>query len=121
MPTVLPLLREVYVAETRELAHERARPFLAAKYESYLTWGQDKALPAGDPLAMPFDQLTESRFIVGTPDDLIRGLELYTERLGVNFVTLRLQWPGMPHAHVVDAIRLIGEQVIPHFKARSSS
>jgi alkanesulfonate monooxygenase SsuD/methylene tetrahydromethanopterin reductase-like flavin-dependent oxidoreductase (luciferase family) len=118
MPAILPLLREVYVAETRPLAQERARPYLAAKYESYLTWGQDKALPADDPLAMPFEQLTESRFIMGTPDDVIRGIELYEQRLGVNFVTLRLQWPGMPHADVVKAIGLIGGHVIPHFKAR---
>lgn len=117
-PAVLPLMREVFVAETNQRAQERAWPHLAAKYQSYLAWGQDKALPEYDPLALPFEELLQDRFVVGDPDRVIRGLETYVDRLGVNFITLRLQWPGMPPSDVAAAIRLFGNHVIPHFKQK---
>jgi hypothetical protein len=41
----------------------------------------------------------------------------------VNHVAFRLQWPGRdaatPQEKVLNAIRLIGERVVPHFLARS--
>ena len=45
VPETLPMMRELYVAEDRETACVSSQPYLAAKYEAYAAWGQDRALP----------------------------------------------------------------------------
>ena len=40
----------------------------------------------------------------------------YRDRLGVTTMTFRLQWPGMEQSKVLRSIRLLGEQVFPHFR-----
>lgn len=121
LPAVLPLMKEVYLDENRKRAEEICRPYLENKYKAYVQWGQDKALPKNDALDLPFDQLVEDRFVVGDPDAVIRGLETYVERLGVNFLSFRLQWPGMSHEHAVKGIKLMGKHVLPYFKKKYGS
>lgn len=59
------------------------------------------------------DFLMESTSVlVGSPEQLVERLR-ELERRGVNEVLLRID--GMPHKQIVDAITLIGEEVIPHF------
>ena len=43
--SVLPMTRELFVAETREAALQASAPFLTGKYDTYAAWGQDRALP----------------------------------------------------------------------------
>jgi alkanesulfonate monooxygenase SsuD/methylene tetrahydromethanopterin reductase-like flavin-dependent oxidoreductase (luciferase family) len=117
-PTVIPLMREVYIDETYERARRVAQPFLEQKYRIYVRWGQDRALPKSDRLNQPFDFLARDRFVIGGPDEVIRELERYISALGVNFFTVRLQWPGMEHELAVRAIRLFGRYVIPYFKSK---
>ncbi len=115
LPKVLPLMKELYVDETQAKAEATARPYLEAKYKAYVQWGQDKALPKTDALDLPFDQLVQDRFVIGDPDTVIRGLERYVRTLGVNFLSFRLQWPGMPHELAVKGLKLMGKHVIPYF------
>ena len=59
-PDELPMMREIFVAETRDKAKEIARPYLEEKYKVYHQWGQDKAMPKGDDnLDLDFDELTK--------------------------------------------------------------
>src|SRR5579884_3208132 len=51
--------------------------------------------------------------INGTPDDVIRDLETCIEQLGVNYIIVRMQWPGMAHRATARAIKLMGKYVIP--------
>ena len=121
-PAVVPVLKELYCAETREQAWADARPFLEEKYRVYVEWGQDKVLPKQeDHLDQGFEALQGDRFIVGDPDDVIEQLERYQQELGANHALLRLQWPGRERSlgqdKVLNSIRLIGKHVIPHFAA----
>jgi alkanesulfonate monooxygenase SsuD/methylene tetrahydromethanopterin reductase-like flavin-dependent oxidoreductase (luciferase family) len=118
LPATLPLMKELYVDETQARAEATARPYLENKYKAYVQWGQDKALPKTDALDLPFDELVEDRFVVGDPDYVIRSLENYVQKLGVNFLCFRLQWPGMEHDAAVRGIRLLGQHVIPYFKRK---
>ena len=113
MPTELPLLREAWIAETRERAWQEAAPYLARKYAVYTDWGQDRAVPATQTFDRPLEELARDRFIIGTPDDLVAESRRYAQELGVTTLMLRVQWPGMPRQQVVDQIRLIGESVRP--------
>jgi len=112
-PTELPIIKELYLAGDRRTARTEGRPFLEAKYKAYASWGQDKALPEGDSFAHEFEDLVADRFIVGDPDDAVREITRYAERLGVNSFIFRVQWPGMEPARVLRTIALLAERVLP--------
>jgi alkanesulfonate monooxygenase SsuD/methylene tetrahydromethanopterin reductase-like flavin-dependent oxidoreductase (luciferase family) len=119
-PSELPLLREAWVAPTREQAWAEAGPFLASKYQVYESWGQDKVVPADQHFARPLDDLARDRFIIGTPDDLLAEAHRYATELGATTLILRMQWAGMRQQDVLRTIRLIGEQVLPRLGAVTS-
>lgn len=103
-----PLIREAFVADTASQARELARPFLEKKYQTYLQWGQDRAMPSGDSLAANFDRLAEDRFLIGSPADVADEVRRYEAELDVNTLIFRVQWPGMPHAPAERSIQLLG-------------
>ena len=51
---VTPILKDVCVAPTDAEALRLARPYLQAKYEAYVDWGQSEALPGTDTLRREF-------------------------------------------------------------------
>jgi alkanesulfonate monooxygenase SsuD/methylene tetrahydromethanopterin reductase-like flavin-dependent oxidoreductase (luciferase family) len=112
-PAELPIIKELYVAPDRRTALKECRPFLEAKYKAYASWGQDKALPEGDSFAHEFEELVADRFIVGDPDDAVREIKRYAERLDANCFIFRIQWPGMEQAKVLRTIKLLAERVFP--------
>jgi alkanesulfonate monooxygenase SsuD/methylene tetrahydromethanopterin reductase-like flavin-dependent oxidoreductase (luciferase family) len=111
-PVELPLMREAWLADTREQAWAEAAPYLARKYAVYTAWGQDRAVPVEQTFDRPLEELARDRFIIGTPDDLVAAAQRYATQLGVTTLILRAQWPGMPREQVLDQIRLIGQAVV---------
>ena len=120
LPDDLPMMRELYVDTDRKRAFEQARSYLEPKYQAYAAWGQDRALPGEESFRQPFEQLTKDRFLIGTPDDVIQEVERYERELGVNYLLLRLQWPGMPQDKVLRQLALFGRYIVPHFKKRDA-
>ncbi len=113
-PNVLPIMRECYLAETEAEAIRIARPSLEAKYKSYHAWGQDKSMAAGDNnLDMPFEELLEDRFLLGSPDQVAEQLIGYSRRLGVTAVIPAFQSLGTPHAQVMESMELFAKEVMP--------
>jgi alkanesulfonate monooxygenase SsuD/methylene tetrahydromethanopterin reductase-like flavin-dependent oxidoreductase (luciferase family) len=111
---VTPIIKEVCVAETDEEALACASPYLEAKYESYVAWGQSEVLPGGDTLRREFDALSaEGRFVIGSPESCATQLQEHIERLGVDHIVVRVQWPGMPSEPAVRSIRLLAGEVLP--------
>jgi alkanesulfonate monooxygenase SsuD/methylene tetrahydromethanopterin reductase-like flavin-dependent oxidoreductase (luciferase family) len=115
-PREIPIRRELFVANDRNTALRTCMPYLERKYQTYVSWGQSGALPQEDTLDLPFDELRDQRFIIGSPDDCVEQLLLYHKRLGANHFLLRVQWAGIPQEQVLEAITLIGERVIPHLR-----
>jgi alkanesulfonate monooxygenase SsuD/methylene tetrahydromethanopterin reductase-like flavin-dependent oxidoreductase (luciferase family) len=118
MPAARPICLELHVAPTHEEAVETARPFLAAKYDAYAQWGQDKVLPGEENFRSAFDDLARDRFILGTPDEVIAAIEERVRRLDSNYLIFRLGWPGMEAARILRVIDLMGTRVLPHFHAK---
>lgn len=112
-PAELPLIREVFCARDRAAALELARPYLDNKYRVYTHWGQDKALPAGESFAVPFEALEGERFVLGSPDDCLRALLPWREQLGVNHFIFRTHWSGMPVGSALHSMDLLSREVIP--------
>jgi alkanesulfonate monooxygenase SsuD/methylene tetrahydromethanopterin reductase-like flavin-dependent oxidoreductase (luciferase family) len=115
-PQEIPIRRELFVAKDRDTALRTCMPYLERKYQTYVSWGQSGALPQEDTLDLPFDDLRDQRFIIGSPEDCVEQLLLYHERLGANHFLLRVQWAGMPQAQVLEAIALFGERAIPYLR-----
>ena len=117
MPSALPMMRELYVAEDRETAYLESEPYLAPKYAAYAAWGQDKALPGEESFSVPYRDLARDRFLLGSPDEVVGEIQRYEEELDANYLIFRMQWPGMEQAQVLKQIELLGERVIPRVKA----
>ncbi|MDH3700176.1 MAG: LLM class flavin-dependent oxidoreductase [Alphaproteobacteria bacterium] len=116
-PEELPLMREIFVAKSKEEATRLARPYLEAKYKVYHEWGQDKAMPKGDDdLSLDFEELTRDRFLFGSPDEVTEQIVGYKKRLGVNKMVLGVHWVGMPQNQVEDTMNMFAEEVMPKVK-----
>jgi alkanesulfonate monooxygenase SsuD/methylene tetrahydromethanopterin reductase-like flavin-dependent oxidoreductase (luciferase family) len=115
-----PVIKEVCVAETDAAAMEAARPWLKGKYDAYVGWGQSEVLPPADTLRREFDELTAGgRFVLGSPSTCAAILGEHVDRLGADHIICRVQWPGMPQAHVLRSLRLLGREVLPALRQRT--
>lgn len=112
----LPAFKEIFCAPTRKEAIELAAPFLGEKYQTYQSWGQHKALPGDESFDLPFEQLEEDRFIIGSPEDCIRQLLPWRDELKINNFVFRTHWSGMPASSALQSINLLSHEVIPVLK-----
>ncbi len=116
-PSELPMLREVFVAHTRQEAMRLARPYLEAKYKAYRDWGQDKVMPAGDHFDHAFDDLVRDRFLFGSPAEVTEQVLELRHRFGITHLVVGVHWTGMPASLALDQMQLLAEQVFPAVKA----
>lgn len=112
-PEELPMLREACLAATDEEATAVARPHLAGKYEAYVDWGQSDVLPPSDTLRRGWDELHAGRFLLGSPETVLRQVAALSA-LGVTELVLRVQWPGLPQRDAVRTLELLATEVLPH-------
>src|SRR5918999_824387 len=116
----LPIIREACVADTDAEAIAIARRYLEPKYMTYVSWGQDRALPKDDPLDLDFATLARERFIVGSPQTCTDMIWAYARRLRTDLMVFRIQWPGLPQDLALRSIRLLGEAVLPQLNCRGT-
>ena len=118
----LVALREAWVAETTEQAEREYGPHVMESHLFYYRLGGYN--PAMEPWMsrvtsssdVTLDILKQDRFIIGSPADCIRQIEQLQRQTGIDYLVLRFRHPSGPdHDRVRRAIRLFGEQVIPHF------
>lgn len=112
-PAELPIIREMFVADTREEAMRRAGPPLAAKYAAYRSWGQDQVMPAQDHFDRGFEELAADRFLIGTPDQVVEQIVRIRKRFGVTYLCAGVHLAGMSHAEAKEQMHRIAEQVLP--------
>jgi len=113
-PATQPLIREMYVASSRDEAMRRAQPYLEAKYKAYHAWGQDKDMPAGDDdLSGAYEDLVRDRFIFGSFDEAAEQIAAVARTCQANYLMVPVQWPGMPHGEAMEQMQMLMEDVIP--------
>ena len=113
-------LLEVVCAPDEDTAIRRAAPYLLEKYAAYLSWGL--AGVTIDPAAKPEDQLrrlAKNRFALGSPAQVIEAL-LAQHKAGVTHATMRVSWPGMRQDDILAGIDLLGREVLPEVRRRTS-
>jgi len=67
-PSDLPVFKEVFCARDKRTAIELAAPYLGGKYRDYATWGQDKVMADNADFSRAFEDLSDGRFILGSPE-----------------------------------------------------
>ena len=112
-PAELPTIKEICCAKDRATALEMAGPYLLGKYRDYAKWGQDKVMPQSESFDKDLDELTEGRFILGSPEECFEQLRPYWEELGINHFCFRTHWAGMPVESSLASMRLISRELVP--------
>ncbi|MBS0640814.1 MAG: LLM class flavin-dependent oxidoreductase [Acetobacteraceae bacterium] len=112
-PEEMPMMREAFVARTREEAMRLARPYLEVKYKAYRDWGQDKVMPASDHFDLDFDELIADRFLFGSPAEVTEQILDLRKRFAINTLVLGIHWAGMPASLANEQMQLIAEEVFP--------
>ena len=114
-----PLTREVVIAETDKKAREMAERHLLINYRDEYGGGKWKHPFIGTEDNAPVDQfeaISRDRFLVGSPDTVIRQAQKFVDTFGADHLIFRLYFPGIPHDFIMDELRLLAKEVIPAFK-----
>jgi probable F420-dependent oxidoreductase len=114
-----PLTREVVIAATDEEAQAMAERHLLVNYRDEYGGGAWKHPLIGAEDSTPVDQLSalgRDRFLIGSPDTIIDQLQRFVEAFGVDHLICRLYFPGMPHAFIMNELKLLAGEVMPVFK-----
>ncbi len=105
----LPILRDGFAAASAKAARRIGEEPLRAKYREYAARVGAMAFD----VEAPFEELARDRLLWGSPDDWVRELSCYEHELGVTDVIVRLQYRGMEPAAALEAIELVGREVLP--------
>jgi alkanesulfonate monooxygenase SsuD/methylene tetrahydromethanopterin reductase-like flavin-dependent oxidoreductase (luciferase family) len=119
----------VYVAETEEAAREEPRDSImhllryigerlaASAAASGAREIENRAARGQKNLTIDYEEVLRERMIVGTPARVVERLQELQEVIGLDGILAELN-PGslIPHARVLEALRLLCREVMPRFK-----
>ena len=118
----LPVMTEIYVGEDDAAAEREARPYLQAKYQAYVKWGQSEVMPEDDSLDQDWEDLKAGgRFVIGGPDTCVAALQEHLDELRCDTLIFRFGWSGMPDELVQANIRRFAETVKPRLRVAAGA
>lgn len=124
-PEHFAVIREIYVAETQAKAEAEARDAIMyihagmyGKYASVRPLTDDQGRPVTGGEASTTWDTHKQRFMVGTPDFIIKEIERYQRELGMDYLIGWMDFPGVDPAVTRKSMRLFAEKVMPHFKCK---
>jgi alkanesulfonate monooxygenase SsuD/methylene tetrahydromethanopterin reductase-like flavin-dependent oxidoreductase (luciferase family) len=116
----------MYIAETDEQARAEAREsvehFYKLQYEliaeSARRSGRQNFIDRAEHLrTLTYDDVLRDNVIVGSPETVARRLKELQQRIGFDGILAELNCGGLvPHARVMNALRLLCEEVKPRFQ-----
>jgi probable F420-dependent oxidoreductase len=115
-PAHVILMRDAWVAETRQQAADEYGPEVIAAYKYY--W-QSHSLSFRDNRSeaeFTLEKMAPDRIILGSPEEVVDQLRHWQEATGAERFIFRLRQAhsgGPSHDKILRAIRLFGEKVIP--------
>jgi alkanesulfonate monooxygenase SsuD/methylene tetrahydromethanopterin reductase-like flavin-dependent oxidoreductase (luciferase family) len=124
-PAERPIMRGVFIAETREKAVRVAGPaathLFRELYGKHSASGErvlrnDAGEEVVDDGTVDFDSFRD-RYIVGTPDDAIAAIQRLRDEFGMTELSCWMQLPGISNDDARASARLFAHEVIPAFAA----
>ena len=109
-----PARRNVLVAANREEALREFTRVAKGRYIAYAQRGLD--VYTEDQLEDDFIKTTGSHAILGSPEEVTASLRGLIERLPIDPVIFKPQWPSMSADEAIEAIKLLGRTVIAELK-----
>ena len=110
-------MRDAVVADSMAAAEAESAPTMVTHrfYYKYGAYVPDKYIEGvKSPEGFTFKVAAKDRLIVGSPKDCLDQLQMWKEAIRPDYLILRIRQPGGPsHEKALDAIRAIGETVIP--------
>jgi alkanesulfonate monooxygenase SsuD/methylene tetrahydromethanopterin reductase-like flavin-dependent oxidoreductase (luciferase family) len=116
----------IYIAETDARAYDEARQsvehFYKLQYEliaeSARRSGRQNFIDRAEKLrTLTYDDVLRDNVIVGSPDTVAKRLKDLQDRIGFDGILAELNCGGLiPHARVMNALRLLCEEVKPGFQ-----
>lgn len=118
-----PIIRSVFVAETRARAEEMAAPalnYLFTELYGAASAAGERVLRAADgSVITDKDQVGfenfKNRYIIGDPDFAIEQLKLYENAVQPSEVVCWMHLPGLSGAQAMKSVELFAREVMPHF------
>jgi alkanesulfonate monooxygenase SsuD/methylene tetrahydromethanopterin reductase-like flavin-dependent oxidoreductase (luciferase family) len=104
--TEFPIIRECHVGSMDEV-----REPLGFKYEAYAAWSGASGFVPKERIRADFDKFAQSRFIIGSEDQVVDQIVRYGERTGTDHILLRVQWPGLGQKTVIRTLERLGRVV----------
>lgn len=122
-----PVIREVFVAETRERAEALAAPavdYLFRELYGAKSAEGERVLRADDGTVVTAKEQVSfehfrGRYVIGTPDDAIAELRRYRDELGATEIISWMHLPGIPGDQVMRSVELFAREVMPAFASPS--
>jgi alkanesulfonate monooxygenase SsuD/methylene tetrahydromethanopterin reductase-like flavin-dependent oxidoreductase (luciferase family) len=114
-----PLTREVIIASTDTEAREMAKRHLLISYrDEYASPGWRHPLISSREVGPvdEFDAISRDRFLVGSPDSVIKQAQSFQQAFGFDHLICRLYFPGLPHEFIMNELRLLAAEVLPAFR-----
>ena len=111
------LMRDAWVATSRAEAEAIYGPEVMAAYRYYWENGLAEFRDIGSEAEFTLDNLAHDRLILGEPETCVREFHRWQEATGADYFLLRLRHAhsgGPAHAHILDAIKLFGDHVLPY-------
>jgi probable F420-dependent oxidoreductase len=118
-PARIILMRDAWVAETRQQAAEEYGPEVLTAYKYY--WKSDSLSFRNNRAESEFtiEKMASDRIILGSPEEVVDQLQHWQESTGAEMIVFRLRQAhsgGPPHEKILRAIRLFGEKVLPKLR-----
>ena len=110
-----PLTRDVIIADTEKEARELAEKHIMVSYRKEYAGGWRHPFIDAS-IATDLDKVKKDRFLIGSPDQVIRDLKPFVEQYGTTHLICRLFFPGMPHRHIMRELELLAKEVMPAFR-----
>lgn len=113
--TEWPVTRDVIIADREEQARELAERHIMVSYRKEYAGGWKHPFIDAS-IATDLDRVRKNRFLIGSPEQVIRDLRPLVEQYGMTHLICRLFFPGMPHPHIMRELELLAREVRPAFE-----
>ena len=113
------LNRQVHLAATKGQAMEEAETYMPGIWNSefYRGGGMQQDLGEAFKFELSWEELASERAVIGTPDDVVVGLQRYIDEFALTHLSLSMRPPGTTHEAYLALIRQVGLEVIPNLRS----